>query len=496
MFEAIELGRKVSKQTYKEQEPEIRTQLLEIQGLLKESEIPVFIIVSGVEGAGRGGVVNRLNEWMDTRGLQTHAFWDESDEERERPHLWRFWRRLAPRGTIGIMFGSWYTHPIIDHAFGTTSEDDFDQEMARIVELEHMLTQDKALIVKFWFHLSKKDQARRIEEDSGKYDDSDIQSVKKKFASHYNDFSRVSEVAIRMTDTGESPWHLIEATDERYRDLSVGRILIDSIKQRLSHHNAMCEPPKPIDTLPCEDATATVTILDKIDLSRALERDDYKKQLKKYQSRLRELCWRARSLKRSSVVVFEGWDAAGKGSAIRRITGAIDARLYRTISVAAPTDEELAHHYLWRFWRHIPQAGYVTLYDRSWYGRVLVERVEGFAHEHEWMRSYQEINDFEEQLFRHGTIVNKFWIHISEDEQLKRFKEREKVAWKQYKITDEDWRNREQWGAYKEAVNEMVTRTSTEGSRWHIIAGNDKKFARIEILKILCKSLEKSLEST
>jgi len=494
MFEALELGRKVSKETYKEQEPEIRTQLLEVQGLLKEANIPVIIIVSGVEGAGKGEVVNRLNEWLDTRDLRTHAFWEDSDEERERPHFWRFWRKMPPRGTMGIMFGSWYTRPIVNRVFEEISDADLDAELSRIVELEHMLSRDGVLVVKFWFHLSKAEQAIRIHEDDKKFKRKKEDSLEQRFAEHYDRFAEVSEAAIRQTDGGKSPWYLIEASSKLYRDLTVGRTLIDAIRHRLKHNISFREPDSIHRPLPPEASSATVTILDQIDLSESLSNKDYKSQLKKYQNRLGELTWAARNLKRSSVAVFEGWDAAGKGGAIRRITASMDARLYRTISIASPTDEELAQHYLWRFWRHIPQAGYVTIYDRSWYGRVLVERVEGFAKDYEWMRSYQEINSFEEQMYQHGTVINKFWIHISQEEQLKRFKEREKVAWKQYKITDEDWRNREKWDDYKEAVNEMVARTSTNGSRWHIIPGNDKRFARVAILKTLCQSLEEALD--
>ncbi len=495
MFEAVELGRKVSKEEYKKQEPEIRTQLLDVQGKLKDSNMPVIVIISGVEGAGKGEVVNRLNEWLDTRGLQTHAFWDHTDEESERPHFWRFWRKLPPRGTIGIMFGSWYTHPIVDRVFNKIEDAEFETELSRIVELENTLTRDGALVIKFWFHLTKDDQSIRLREDDEKFKKKKGESLKQRYAKRYNRFAEVSESAIRQTDSGKSPWYLIEASDKFYRDLTVGRTLIEAIRQRLNDKVISTEPDGIHSPLSPEAASATITILDQVDLSQSLSRKDYKKQLTKYQNRLSKLSWQARNKQCSSVAVFEGWDAAGKGGAIRQVTASIDARLYRTISVAAPTDEELAQHYLWRFWRHIPRAGYVTLYDRSWYGRVLVERVEGFAKENEWMRAYQEINSFEEQLFSHGTVVNKFWVHISQEEQLKRFKERELVAWKQYKITDEDWRNREKWDDYKEAVNEMVTRTSTAGSRWHIIPGNDKKFARVEILKILCKSLEEVLDS-
>jgi polyphosphate kinase 2 (PPK2 family) len=212
--------------------------------------------------------------------------------------------------------------------------------------------------------------------------------------------------------------------------------------------------------------------------------------LEKYQGRLHRLAWAAYNKKASTVVLFEGWDASGKGGNIRRFTAAVDARLYRAIPISVPTDEEKRHHYLWRFWRHLPRAGTMAVYDRSWYGRVLVERVEGFATEPEWMRAYLEINEFEEQLVGHGMVVAKFWLHISKEEQLKRFKEREEVAYKRFKISPEDWRNRDKWDQYELAVNEMVARTSTQHAPWTLVAGNDKKFARIQVLKTLCARLE------
>ncbi|MDH5657663.1 MAG: polyphosphate:AMP phosphotransferase, partial [Spirochaetia bacterium] len=181
---------------------------------------------------------------------------------------------------------------------------------------------------------------------------------------------------------------------------------------------------------------------------------------------------------------------AGKGSAIRRVTRAMDARLYSVIPVSAPTDEELAHHYLWRFWRRIPREGYNKIFDRSWYGRVLVERVEGFASEDEWKRAYNEINEFEKSLSEGGIHIIKFWIHIDQDEQLRRFKERENTPWKQYKITEDDWRNREKWHLYESAVNDMILRTNTDYAPWRIIPGNDKKFARIEIMKEISRILK------
>ncbi|MGE0388480.1 MAG: polyphosphate:AMP phosphotransferase [Gammaproteobacteria bacterium] len=490
MFEAAELGRKVGKQAFAKAEPGIHTGLLELQRTLRESRRRVVIVVSGVEGAGKGEVVNLLNRWLDARGIQTHAFWDESEDERMRPFYWRFWRALPPRGTIAILFGSWYTRPIIDRVFGRIGEDAFEAALHRITEFEQLLADDGAVIVKFWFHLTKKAQQKRLKEEG---------SIKgkgapplKKFARHYGDFRTVSARALRVTDTGPSPWFVIEAEDRRHRDLSVGRTLLEILRQRLAPAPEVAADGPP-SSAPAP-AQGAATVLDRVDLGRKLSPRAYEKKLDALQSDLYKLAWKARNRQRNTVIVFEGWDAAGKGGAIRRLTAAMDARLFRVISVAAPTDEEKAQHYLWRFWRHVPRAGYVTIYDRSWYGRVLVERVEGFAREHEWQRAYQEINDFEEQLANHGVVMCKFWLHISAEEQLRRFKERESIEWKQHKITAEDWRNREKWGAYEAAVNDMVARTSTDYAPWTLVSGNDKRNARIEVLATLCEALEKALD--
>ena len=485
MFEAVELGKKISKQEYEAEEPLLHTRLLKAQRTLRETDIPVIIIVSGVEGAGKGEVVNRLNKWLDTRGIETSAFWEESDEERERPAYWRFWRRLPARGRIGIMFGSWYTSPIIDYVYGRIDNAEYERQLHRITEFEHMLTQDGALIVKFWFHLSREDQRKKLEKDKK---EGRISPILKKFSRRYAEFASASEHALRMTDQGECAWHLVEAADRRYRDLTVGRVLLEALEQRLAEEDRP-RPPAPPELREMEEDRLN-TILDHVDLSRTITAKSYDRLLKKHQRRLYELTWHAKKKQRSTIAVFEGWDAAGKGGAIRRLTAAMDARLYKVISVASPSDEEIAHHYLWRFWRHLPRAGYVTIYDRSWYGRVLVERVEGLATEEEWQRSYQEINDFEEQLHEHGIILSKFWLHIDKDEQLRRFREREKTPWKEYKITDEDWRNREKWDDYRDAVNDMVAHTSTEYAPWILMPANDKRLARVEVVKTVCRRLE------
>jgi AMP-polyphosphate phosphotransferase len=494
MFEATKLGRSVSKAVFREQEEGLRTELLEAQRQIQQAGIPVVVIISGVDGAGKGEVVNRLTEWTDTRGIQTYAFWDETDEERERPRYWRFWRALPSRGEMSILFGGWYLAPV-EHRFqGLCNDAELDAELNRIVDFEQMLTQDGVLIIKFWCHLTEKEQKRRLRQlardDRSRWKTTPSQS---KFAEHYLQFERVAERIIRHTDRGIAPWYLIEANDPLYRDLTIGKTLLSAISSRLRQAPAP-QRPEPADepSLPPEPS-AQITLLDHLELGQKLSPSLYDKELRHLQGELNALAWQAHSKKRSSVLVFEGVDAGGKGGAIRRITSAVDARLYRTLSIAAPTDEEKAHHYLWRFWRHIPRAGRMTLFDRSWYGRVLVERVEGFAAPTEWRRAYAEINQFEEQLVENGVILFKFWLQISEEEQLRRFKAREETPYKRYKITDEDWRNREKWPLYRPAVNEMVVRTSTESAEWTLVEGDDKPFARIKVLRTLTAGLRTAL---
>lgn len=494
MFEAIELGQTLGKQEFKDQEEEFRTKLLMLQRELQEANVATLIIVSGVEGSGKGEVVDNLNKWFDSRGMETHAFWDETDEEKERPDYWRYWMRLPPRGNIGIMFGGWYWEPIHAHTDKELDDASLDEHARRIKEFERMLRADGLLIVKLWFHLSYDEHKKRLKQRSRSPHPTNYKEDEKEVQKRYQDFLLASERVIRHTDIPEAPWYLIEADDGNFRDASVAKVLLQQISHRLTDHRRGGDRRVQTDTPVVTLDGNPVTILDKVDTEATIDKDEYKKQLKFYQEKLAELSWQAYHNKHSTVIVFEGWDAAGKGGALRRVTSAIDARLYRGISVAAPTDEEIAHHYLWRFWRQIPRAGYMTIYDRSWYGRVLVERVEDFASPQEWRRAYQEINSFEEQLANNGVIVVKFWLHISAEEQLQRFEERQNIPWKQHKLTEEDWRNRDKWGDYTQAVNEMIVRTSTSKAPWHIVAGNDKRFARIDVLKHVCERLQSTLK--
>ncbi len=489
MFEAVELGRKVSRNEFDAREPDLHARLLDVQRQFRDADFPVIVIVSGVEGAGKGEVVSLIHKWMDVRGLETHAFWEETDEERLRPRFWRFWRALPAHGRLHVLFGSWYTQPIISAAMKQIKTSRFDRELERIRHFEDMLVDDGALIIKLWFHLSKSAQLKRLKADAkGKKKGRKLSPLTKTFSRRYDKFALVSERALRKTDVSHSPWHIIEAENRRYRNLKVGEIIYERIRDRLK--DPAPDSGRVTVSSPALHKRGEPGVLSAVPLDRTISDAAYRRGLKRYQRDIYELAWKAHQQGVNTVAVFEGWDAAGKGGAIRRVTQAMDARLYRVISVAAPSDEEKAHHYLWRFWRHLPRAGYQTLYDRSWYGRVLVERVEKFATEFEWQRAYNEINSFEEQLVEHGSVVVKNWINIDPEEQLRRFQEREKTPWKQHKITDEDWRNRERWDDYDCAISDMVTRTSTEIAPWNLVPGNDKRYARIEVLRHYCERLE------
>lgn len=490
MFEAVELGQKVSKAEFKAREPELWTALLAAQRALREAGVATLIIVAGVEGGGKGEAVQRLHKWFDTRGVRTHAFWDATDEERERPPAWRFWQRLPPRGAIAVMFGGWYWDPLYRRTRSGDGDAELDREAARIVELERMLSLDGMLIVKLWFHLPRRDHAQHLKKRREVQRHIEGVAVEGDTDKEYEAFLRAAERMIRHTDTGTCPWWLIDAEDPHYRDLRAGDILRARMEERLVRPAAVAPAPPT-----SAGRGKQTTVLERVDLTASLADDDYKREMKHYRERLARFAWRAYDARRSCVLVFEGWDAAGKGGAIQRLTAAVDPRLYQVIPIAAPTDEERAHHYLWRFWRHLPRAGYMTLYDRSWYGRVLVERVEGFATGSEWARAYEEINNFEEHLLRHGITLLKFWLHISAEEQLRRFEERGRLPWKQHKLGEEDWRNRDKRAAYLAAVDDMVAHTGTADAPWHLVPAEGKHYARVEILRTVCARLERALES-
>ncbi|MES2480792.1 MAG: polyphosphate:AMP phosphotransferase [Pseudomonadota bacterium] len=493
MFESAEIGHSLSRKDYRQREPTLRKALLDAQyKLLASGRGPVIILVNGVDGAGKGETVNQLNEWMDPRHVRTEAFGATLAEERVYPEMWPFWQALPGKGRIGILFGSWYTDPILAHVIGREKKGHFAARLERIRHLERMLADEGAVLVKLWFHLSKAVSRQRFKvlradpKTAWRVTDDEIKNLK-----HYDEFVRVCSQALRKTSTDTAPWLVIEGSDAAYRAIAAGEAVLQALN-RASEPAAMPHKAVVSRSPPAVDGR---TLLGSFDYTRSLERKAYERRLEALQGRLSVLLRHKGMASRSLVLVFEGMDAAGKGSTIRRVTRAMDARFCRVIPVAAPTDEERAKPYLWRFWRRLPRRAHATIFDRSWYGRVLVERVEKFCADADWMRAYDEINSFEAQLAEAGAIVVKFWLAVTPDEQLRRFEERKSLPYKNFKITDEDWRNRDKWPLYEAAVGEMIDRTSTDLAPWHVIASDDKLFSRIEVLRTLCERMERALEA-
>ena len=488
MFESAELCQEISKAEYDAAVPALREALLDAQyDLLAAKDFLVLVIIGGIEGAGKSETIQTLNEWLDPRHVHTHGFLMPTDEESERPTMYRFWRALPPKGEMGIFFGSWYTLPMVSHILGDASDADLDRSINEIRHLERMLHNEGVLILKFWLHITEREQRKRLSaREKDLYASWRLTKTIKKLARHYDDARDTAEKLLRETSTGEAPWTVIDGYDHRHRTLAVGGALLDALRRRLDEPEAQ----RLVTAAPVAAQGKNIALIRSLDLTQRLERDAYKEQLEKYQTRFARRVLNKDFRKRSLVLAFEGSDAAGKGGAIRRVTGALDARLYHAVPVAAPTEEERAQPYLWRFWRHVLGHGSILIFDRTRYGRVLVERVEGFCSEADWMRAYDEINEFEEQLARNGAVVCKFWLQISKDEQLRRFEEREQTGFKRFKITPEDWRNRERWDDYERAVAEMVDRTSTSIAPWTLVEANDKYFARVKVLRTICDALD------
>jgi len=496
MFESAEIEHRIDKDEFNKQVPLLREALLDIQYDLKErADFPVLILIHGFDGAGRGETMNLINEWLDPRLIRTVAFDAPNDEARARPWMWRYWNELPSKGRFGMFFGSYYSDTLFDRVYGKSDWDAFDLKIQDIQRFEHMLAQDGALIIKFWFHLSQVKQKKRLK--LLEKDPATSWRVTKTDWEHYERYSLIrkfGEHMIRLTNTADAPWVIVDGEDANFRSLTVGNTILTALRNRLKQVHAPAEPLTN-DAPPFLAPIDNKFILDALTLDQPTTKEEYKSKIEKLQGRLHRLTRHPRFAEHALVLAFEGNDAAGKGGSIRRITQALDARRYNVVPVAAPTEEEREKPWLWRFWRHLPGKGRVTIFDRTWYGRVLVERVEGFAKEADWMRAYYEINDFEHQLSENGIIVIKFWLAISNEEQLERFNLREKTGFKRFKITEEDWRNREKWDQYRLAVSDMVDRTSTTRIPWVLVEANNKYYARLKILETVCNTLEACLHA-
>ncbi|WP_178114693.1 polyphosphate:AMP phosphotransferase [Pseudomonas saliphila] len=472
----------IDKDSFKQQDAELTEALLEAQFDLRESDRgPVLVLISGNDFAGKAEAIYAFYERLDNRFLDTRAFSLPEGFERRMPRLWRYWRSLPSSGQTGFYLGSWYHQPLMLLSSGKLSKTEFAEHMQEIVRFEQLLINEGVAIVKLWLHLSPDDPNRAqpapelFEENVAMREWGDFSAA---------DYERVragADLMSELTSTAEAPWIRVRSHDTRYRDIFIGQVVLKALQ-----HGPNSE--RKTDYQP-----STTSHLRQLDYSAELDKSTYKDELDQQQTRLRALVQHPEFAHRSLLLVFEGIDAAGKGGTIRRITQCLDPRRFRVIGTRAPTDEERSHPYLWRFWRRLPAPGSITIFDRSYFGRVLVERVEGFAKPDAWQRAYAEINEFEHQLQKANIIVVKFWLAITAEEQLKRFEAREKSPLKRYKLTDEDWRNRKQWSAYEQAIDDMVDQTSTDNAPWHLIPAEDKRYARIAVLKTLCDTLEQEL---
>lgn len=495
MLEKLDLSRSVEKKQYKAAKEKLQRRLIELQRKTLEFKIPVIIVFEGWDAAGKGTLINDLILPLDPRGFNVSSTLPPNEEEALRPFLWRFWCRTPARGRIGIFDRSWYRSVLSDRVEKVVHGRSLQQAYDDIRSFERQLADDGNVIVKFFLHISKKEQKKRFKKlldnkaTRWRVNEGDLKRHKQ-----YNKYLMAIEDMLAETDSDYAPWTIVEAHDHRYAALKIFNTIVAAMEDRIARVEA-AKTKAPAKTAKATHLPEALqrSILDNVDVSLKLEREEYREKLKEKQDQLRELEHKIYVKRVPVVIVYEGWDAAGKGGNMRRLTETLDPRGYEVVPIAAPNDVEKAHHYLWRFWTQMPKAGHITIFDRSWYGRVLVERVEGFCSEADWKRSYREINEMEQHMCHFGTALVKFWLHIDKDEQLRRFKERQKTDYKRWKITDEDWRNREKWNVYKEAIDEMIFRTSTAYAPWTIVEANDKLYARIKALDTVIDAIEKRL---
>ncbi|CAD5946651.1 Polyphosphate:AMP phosphotransferase [Planktothrix tepida] len=493
MLDTLDLTLSLDKESYKTQIEALMKELRSLQQTCRDKKLPIIIVLEGWAAAGKGGLVKKMVGYMDPRGFTVHPIWPPTPEESRYPFLWRFWQKLPPQGTIGIFYHSWYTHILEDRLFGRLEAPDVPMAMRQINAFERQLVDDGAVMAKFWIHLSKKELKKRLKTASE--DELEAWRVRPedwKQAKNYDTYSTLAEEMVIHTGTGSAPWILVEGDCKRWARVKVLSTMVASIKEALDRLYIQLPPAftTPQDRLQPTEPNPLAAV----NLSAALSSENYKIQLRQQQVNLSQLQQTLHQQQIPVLALFEGWDAAGKGGAIKRLTDILDPRSYEVNTFAAPTDEEKAHHYLWRFWRWLPPGGKLGVFDRSWYGRVLVERVEGFATELEWRRAYQEINEFEEQLTSAGYVLVKFWLHIDQEEQLKRFQERKDNPYKLHKLTEEDWRNREKWPLYEVAANQMIQRTHTPHAPWTLVAANNKYYARVKVIETVVEAIRRRLK--
>lgn len=494
MLDQVDMNQNVDKEVAKMQIKEKKKQLAVLQQKIRQKKIPVVLVFEGWGASGKGSLIGKLILEMDPRGFQVYSMGEPSLEEKRLPFLNRYWLNMPAQGEISIFDRSWYQELSVWKVEKQYGKQETEEKRNAINRMERQLTDDGCLVLKFFLHITKKQQRMRFEVLSASKNTAwRVTEQDWKRNREYSTYYKVWDEMLEQTNTPYAPWHLIAAKDKHAALLEILTILNDALEQSLEQQDQM----KFRGVLPSDMPFCMRQIpkLSEISMLEPMPEEEYRVRLKQDQKKLRKLANKLYRKKIPLIICYEGWDAAGKGGNIRRMAASFDPRGYDVTPIAAPDHMELAHHYLWRFRRHLPKTGHVAIFDRTWYGRVMVERVENLATPEQWLRAYNEISEFEQELSDWGAVIVKFWLHIDKDEQLKRFQERQNTPEKQWKITDEDWRNREKWDQYEGAIDEMLQNTSTSFAPWHVIATNDKYRARVEAIERVITAVEQRLES-
>lgn len=497
--------RRMSKEQYERVLPPLRDALLSAQFRLQKSKaFSLAMIVTGFPTAGRSEIVNQFLEWLDPKHIRVHALEKRRKEARGWPPMRRYWNTLPARGEIAIYFMGWYEDFILPALFSPKKASKHEPRVIeRIRQLERMLPRDRVRILKLHLTVSKETQRQRIASlRSSKLTRWRVTPEDRWLAKHHDEVARVTKLCLTATHTQEAPWRVIDGTDPQRRSFAAGNLLLSELDQgfkALAHAPPKHRWPESQESTAMQlgsrsrSGVADAASFPTLPPTGEVDDAEYQIELERLQGRFALLTRRSEFQKHGAVFAFEGMDAAGKGGAIRRLTAALDARQYNVVPVSAPNPEEFAHPYLWRFWRHVPDRGEIAIFDRSWYGRVLVERVRDLTVEADWQRAYDEIKEFELQLAEHRIVVHKFWLAVSKQEQLNRFNARDEDKLKRFKVDPEDWANRRFFGAYATAARQMIQRTHTDYAPWTVIEADDKKYARLKVLRTVCEAIEKAL---
>ncbi len=496
MLEKIDLTKSLKKKEYKKRMAKLESKIAFLQRELKNLGVPVMIVFEGFGAAGKGTQINRLIQALDPRGFTVYSTDAETKDEKMHPFLWRFWTKTPEKGRIAVFDRSWYRKLLVDRYEKKTSKKEIPIILEEISSFEKQLTDGGTLVMKFFLDISEREQKKRFHKlmekkaTSWRVSDKDLDRNK-----HFQDYLEMADEMLTKTDSDYAPWTIVEAEDDRYATVKILSTVAAAFEDRYKKEKESKKKEREVDGR-FEKSELNDSVLKKVDLSKKMEEKAYEKRLDELQKKLRLLHGKLYAKRIPVVLAFEGWDAGGKGGAIKRLTNALDPRGYTVNPTSSPNDIERAHHYLWRFWTKMPKDGHIAIFDRTWYGRVMVERIEGFCTTQDWQRAYKEINQMEQQLVNHGAVVLKFWLHIDKEEQARRFQDRQDNPEKSWKITDEDWRNREKWDLYEKAVDEMLVRTSTADAPWIIVEGNDKLYARIKVLETVVNALEKRMKKS